>query len=319
MPRYLTPSRICFVILIELYLSDGTGADARTNLLKFIANNIDIATADDEESLPSLPSNDISIFTPLSQWLSSMPGRNIYDVFLQRIWDLDNLDSLHVLLDRLQGILAPAVTSATPAPYRLSRASPLGQCIRKAAVEFTRLTFAETCALWQVFSIFRAPTFETWAQRNPDAAKHLVANDSQPWENVPHLPLTGLEPGSLSVSDDDIDNLITFSIQRLQRQGTRLPVAIKVKLQEWMGMQSDLSSLSLNHFLAFFEHWRAGQYSMALESLHRYFDYSLSTRSGNDSMRVYYQYALLHLSVLHAEFECWEESADAMNECIATG
>jgi anaphase-promoting complex subunit 5 len=36
-------------------------------------------------------------------------------------------------------------------------------------------------------------------------------------------------------------------------------------------------------------------------------------------MRIYYQYALLHLSVLHADFDCWEESVDAMDECIATG
>ena len=121
------------------------------------------------------------------------------------------------------------------------------------------------------------------------------------------------------MSTDDTDALLTFSIQQLQKMGTRLPDSVKSKLQVWMKDQSDSGVQSLQHFLAFFEHWKAGQYTMALESLHRYFDYSLVTKSGSDNMRVYYQYALLHLSVLHADFDCWDESVEAMDECIATG
>jgi anaphase-promoting complex subunit 5 len=80
----------------------------------------------------------------------------------------------------------------------------------------------------------------------------------------------------------------------------------------------------LHHFMSFFEAWRAGQYTLALEELHRYFDYSIATK-GNatggqaDGVKVYYQYALLHLSVLHADFERWEEALGTMEECIATG
>lgn len=124
------------------------------------------------------------------------------------------------------------------------------------------------------------------------------------------------------VSAEDAAGLITFSIHQLQKLGTRLPKDTKTKLQQWMVDQWDSGVQSLQHFLAFFEHWKAGQYTMALESLHRYFDYSLVAKSstGNaDNMRVYYQYALLHLSVLHADFDCWEESVEAMDECIATG
>lgn len=36
-------------------------------------------------------------------------------------------------------------------------------------------------------------------------------------------------------------------------------------------------------------------------------------------MKMSYQYALLHLSVLHADFERWEESMEALGECVATG
>ncbi|CZT15135.1 uncharacterized protein RCC_01027 [Ramularia collo-cygni] len=125
-------------------------------------------------------------------------------------------------------------------------------------------------------------------------------------------------PVTLNTSAVDTDMLLGFAIHQLQKVGTRVPDDVKSRLEAWVGDQLDSGTQSLHFFMAFFEHWRAGQYTMALESLHRYFDYSLASRSGTDNMRVYYQYALLHLSVLHSDFECWDESIDAMNECIAT-
>jgi anaphase-promoting complex subunit 5 len=126
------------------------------------------------------------------------------------------------------------------------------------------------------------------------------------------------EPAS-NASAIDTDMLLGFAINQLQKLGTRVPDDVSSRLQTWIGEQTDSGTQSLHFFMAFFEHWRAGQYNMALESLHRYFDYSLTARTGGDNMRIFYQYALLHLSVLHADFECWDESVDAMNECIATG
>jgi anaphase-promoting complex subunit 5 len=52
---------------------------------------------------------------------------------------------------------------------------------------------------------------------------------------------------------------------------------------------------------------------MAFESLHRYFDYTMHTRD-----RSFYQYALLHMAILQADFGCFTESLAAMNETIAT-
>jgi anaphase-promoting complex subunit 5 len=52
---------------------------------------------------------------------------------------------------------------------------------------------------------------------------------------------------------------------------------------------------------------------MAFESLHRYFDYTMHTRQ-----RSYYQYALLHMAIMQADFGCYSEAAAAMTETIAT-
>jgi anaphase-promoting complex subunit 5 len=63
----------------------------------------------------------------------------------------------------------------------------------------------------------------------------------------------------------------------------------------------------------FFDSWRAGDYTTAFESLHRYFDYTMHTRD-----RSFYQYALLHMAILQADFGCFSEAVAAINETIST-
>lgn len=66
---------------------------------------------------------------------------------------------------------------------------------------------------------------------------------------------------------------------------------------------------------------------MAVESLHRYFDYAMGRGSAGPAgeaglagaPKTYFQYAQLHKSVLYADFECWAESVEALGECICTG
>jgi anaphase-promoting complex subunit 5 len=71
--------------------------------------------------------------------------------------------------------------------------------------------------------------------------------------------------------------------------------------------------LDADIFRSFFDAWRAGDYSSAFENLHRYFDYTTHTRD-----KSYYQYALLHMAILQADFGCFSEAIAAMNETIAT-
>ncbi|WPH01756.1 Hypothetical protein R9X50_00460800 [Acrodontium crateriforme] len=323
MPRYLTPSRLCLLALVDIYLSGRTASTSRLELLSFIASHIHAPTVDDERpenGISEISTGDASVFANrLSQWDSVIPGRTVYDVFLQRLWTLTGLDSLYVLFEHLGELTAPVVTTAGDGSRTLSRSSPLGQFIRRCGVEFTRLQFADSQALWDAFEVYISPTFGTWAQKHPEASNQFAANRSLPssfdtrYEANENQPLT-----TQCISTEETDNLVTFSLRQMQRLGSRVPPGIKVKLEQWITDQADSSMQSQQHFLAFFEYWRAGQYTMALESIHRYFDYSLVSKTGNDNMRVYYQYALLHLSVLHADFDCWEESIDAMDECIAT-
>ena len=63
----------------------------------------------------------------------------------------------------------------------------------------------------------------------------------------------------------------------------------------------------------FFEAWRAGDYTSAFDHLHRYFDYTMQARD-----KTYYQYALLHMAILQADFGCFDEAMASMVETIAT-
>jgi anaphase-promoting complex subunit 5 len=76
---------------------------------------------------------------------------------------------------------------------------------------------------------------------------------------------------------------------------------------------SGVSIPSLGHYLKFLDCWRAGDYASAFDNLHRYFDYTMQSRD-----RTFYQYALLNLAILQADFGCHSEAIPAMQEAIST-
>ena len=56
-----------------------------------------------------------------------------------------------------------------------------------------------------------------------------------------------------------------------------------------------------------------GDYPSSFDNLHRYFDYTMHSRE-----RTFYQYALLNLAVLHADFGAYSEAVAAIQETIST-
>jgi len=328
MARFLIPSKIALLVLAELYISVDLASKPRLDLLKFIASRIVVKSDLDRASLHerySLSSaDDVSQFeTVLSAEPTFVPGRTVYDLFLARLWDLEGPDALFALFQRMEELMnPPLVTEQHTETPRISRASPLGQFIRRCCVEFTRLQFSDTNALWHAFCDFRNSSYADWAPRNAEKAQAL--QDAQLSWAASELSLDAKASAEqMQTSTEDTSLLLTFSIHQLQKLGTRIPPDLKVNLERFLSQSLDASSTSLQHFLSFFEHWRAGQYTMALESLHRYFDYSLAARDAEGreggNVKLYYQYALLHLSVLHADFERWEASVGAMEECVGTG
>ena len=313
MARYLTPGKLSTLLLIEIQLlsdepfSFGLLDVVSSHVLPthFAASFVDALAEDLNQA-----SDVVSLGTILQALPSSLPGRTAFDFLLSQAWRCVDLDSLHGLFDRLHRLVHPEQAEER----RVSPASPTGHFMRRCLVEWTRLQFADSLALLDSFHVWLEPTRARWSRIHPEGAAKVM--DKKEFNGSLAPTSQTLEQ---TISSEDVEAALTHSIFVLQRIGQRLPAELKHRIDSW---SRQLSSQSLVHFLAFYESWRAGEYTMALENLHRYFDYSLSASRGAEDAagpRVQYQYALLHLSVLHADFERWQESVESMEECVITG
>ena len=71
-----------------------------------------------------------------------------------------------------------------------------------------------------------------------------------------------------------------------------------------------VAHLTLRRFL---NAWKAGDQPSSFEHLHRYFDYTMQSRD-----RTFYQYALLNLAILQADFGAFADAVAAMREAVAS-
>jgi len=76
--------------------------------------------------------------------------------------------------------------------------------------------------------------------------------------------------------------------------------------------ESTFPCTSVNGASSFLEAWRAGDYPTSFDNLHRFFDYTMQNRD-----RSFYQYALLNLAVLEADFGSYQEAVTAMQETVS--
>ncbi len=80
----------------------------------------------------------------------------------------------------------------------------------------------------------------------------------------------------LPVSTDDIEKLLEFQIDQMQKYGNRVPLGLRHQFHDLVIDSYMVPSLS--HYLSYLEAWRAGDYSTSFDYLHRYFDYTMQNR-----------------------------------------
>ena len=332
MSRYLTPSKVALLVLISSYTEGVVATSDHAKVLSFIITHV----LPDHKDATVIPSTDSDHFVSvtdfenaLSPLQSTIPGRTLWGYFLKKIWSIncfDNLDSflstaLILLSKSRDQILKERETGeeAVPGPGRISRTSPLGAFIRRCHLEYSRLQFEDGAALWQDLIAFRTSTRQVWERKNPPDARSaldinlsdLQIDASHPLSQIIYGRLTTDETKLSGFSTHDVEKLMEFQVSELQRLGGRLPEGMKLKLNQLS--RSGLSLPSLAHYLRFLDSWRAGDYASAFDNLHRYFDYTMQSKD-----RTFYQYALLNLAILQADFGCHSEAIPAMQEAIAT-
>ncbi|KAL4922174.1 anaphase-promoting complex subunit 5-domain-containing protein [Aspergillus aurantiobrunneus] len=332
MSRYLTPSKVALLCLIQIYTEGVVPNSSAIHVLSFVVaylsplGSADAPFSDGWTTQYSVSIEDLE--KALISRPSSIPGRSIWDLFLRKIWSIDSCDALEVFFTEISSTLAKTREEQIRerdvglAPesgcMRLARCSPLGAFVRRAQLEFTRLQFHDSVNLWKGFVKYRLSTYQAWARKNPsveqapvdinllelglDAGSHLA--------QVAYGILEDDEEDDNYVSTKEVERLLEFQIGELQRFGGRVPDEMKIQLQRIIA--SGVTLPNLIHYLRFLDAWRAGDYPSSFDNLHRYFDYTMHTRDKGT-----YQYALLNLAILQADFGCYGEAVSAMQEAVS--
>ncbi|KAH7386151.1 anaphase-promoting complex subunit 5-domain-containing protein [Cadophora sp. MPI-SDFR-AT-0126] len=342
MTRFLTPAKIGLLALIELY-TDAVVPNASTiSILSFILNQLLPSAYKSQsrelKSRPTLPF--ILDFKSFETLLTShpaaagLPGRSLWDHFLRKLWEIDSLDALHSffatkgnLLARHREEIKKDGELGIPPPsddmILLSRTSPFGSFIRRAKVEYERLRFSDALSLWIAFVHWREDSRTYWARRNGGlerwAGNRALAEGREDWgldatemlEHITYGALSSKDSDQGGISTDDVEKLLEFQVEQMQKLGNRIPDDLKERFRDIL--DNNIIIPSLSHYLNFLDAWRAGDYPTSFDNLHRYFDYTMQNRD-----RLFYQYALMNLAVLQADFGCFDEAVAAMLETVST-
>ncbi|PHH82022.1 hypothetical protein CDD82_7278 [Ophiocordyceps australis] len=352
MARHVSPSNIGLLILVELYADGAILGNAVLPVLSFLASHIltDMtpshgpasARASRWNKTQSIVNLIVSIksFEELLgsyAFIMGMPGRRLWDEFLHKLWAIDSLNALHEFFERLL-LLQQAAHGTLPSGnnshhqaanrVRLSYNSPFGVFVRKACLEFKRLHFHECADLWKDLVRYRQPTAQYIRRRNhsfaPLSFDSVLLHSDAEWGHdatsaVAKVayggmlvgPGIGQQRGRIAASTDEIECLLDFQVERMQKFGSRVPVSLRHKFGQLL--HDSYLVPSVTHYLSYLDAWRAGDYTTSFDLLHRYFDYTMQYRD-----RLFYQYALMNLAVLQADFGCHKEAVSAMLETVST-
>ncbi|OKL63090.1 hypothetical protein UA08_02006 [Talaromyces atroroseus] len=335
MSRYLTPSKVALLCLVSLYTEGIVPNTSAVPILSFlVAHILPVRPGDSDKSSRAFnrDRNHAVSMDELEEVLayhaSSIPGRSVWDLLLRKMWSLDCCDALesffadiHCIVEKpREELIYERDNGIVPVMDRmlLSRSSPLGAFVRRAQLEFTRLQFHDSVRLWRGFIKYRLPTYRAWARRHPSGGQSAVD------ANLAEL---GLDSGSYlgqviyrnieydsdeeaGISTKDVEQLLIFQVEELQRIGGRVPDEVRDQLEYIISTGVTVPSMS--HYIRFLDAWKAGDYPSSFDNLHRYFDYTVHSRD-----RSFYQYALLNLAILHADFGSYAEAVSAMQEAIS--
>jgi anaphase-promoting complex subunit 5 len=256
MTRFLTPSKIGLLALIEVYTDASVPTPSTIPILSFILSQLLPATlksqTQDPNSLPTLPFIfDLNAFeTVLAPHpsASGLPGRTLWDHFLKKLWDIDSLDALHVFFARRTHLLAKTREEirkdgeiGIPPPSEdmimLSHTSPFGSFVRKAKVEFERLRFSDALSLWTAFMRWREDSKVYWSRRNGGLGRWVgdkaLGDGEEEWGPQATEMLELVAYGRLSLEDDeegivstdDVEKLLEFQVEQMQSEST-LPLTL---------------------------------------------------------------------------------------------
>jgi hypothetical protein len=253
MLRYLAPAKVGLLALVELYVEGAVSNDATIPVVEFLASHLLDFSLINRPQYPehqwqhanALIRINVSVHH-FEKLLSSfaaadrLPGRRLWDRFLEKLWGIDSLHALHEFFERSSVLVAKSRAEVRRLAedkeqhhtgILLAPNSPLGAFVRKASLEFSKLQFEQSLELWKAFVDYRQPTAAYWKFRNSRFSRLsfdsvLLASEHEWGPQTLELAAAAyggiqrgdLRDGALLVSTDDIENLIEYQIAHGQSE-----------------------------------------------------------------------------------------------------
>lgn len=259
MARFLTPSKIGLLALIELYTQDVVPTASTIPILSFILNQLLPSTAKTAHLQTATSQNSLPFILTLETYetllsahpaASGFPGRTLWDQFLNKLWNIDSLNALHEFFDKRTNLLAQTheenkrdgemgIPPADGKMIFLSRTSPFGSFVRRSKVEFERLRFSDALSLWISFSKWRQETQRYYSRKvgmlGRWAGDKALEEGEMEWgvdatemlETVAYgIDILDHQEGC--VSSDEVEKLLEFQVEQMQSERVPLALAFRV-------------------------------------------------------------------------------------------
>lgn len=254
MLQYLTPAKVGLLTLIELYTEESVPNDAIVPVLDFISSrlldcDLPAAATGAPRDRWAMAESTIRFVLSVKQFeqllapfaaADRLPGRRLWDRFLEKLWGIDSLHTLQEFFEQLPNLLVRTkdelrrlaeLGEEPPSGILLSRVSPFGTFVRRSHLEFSRLPFNKAADLWKAFVRYRQPTASYWMRRNPHydplSFDSVLMTGAHEWgEATDELAVVaygtmvlGVDDGDVTpVGTDDIENLLEMQVELLHSE-----------------------------------------------------------------------------------------------------
>lgn len=249
MSRYLTPTKVGLLALVSLYTESVVPSTATIPILSFLISHLLPLSPNSSHSAPATSAHRLDASVDSLQQatighVSGIPGRTVWDLLLNKLWEVTSFDAFHIFFDDLSLLLERPrdeqdiedLEESKASQIRLSRTSPLGAFVRRSQLEFTRLQFHDDVALWKSFVMYRHSTLAQWRRRHPGVGDNIDTNlpgaageHNELVRDAVYGEVISRGSGKSSVSTEDVEKLLEYQVDQMQSMSIR-PVRTNLSL-----------------------------------------------------------------------------------------
>jgi len=235
MGRFLTPSKVALLALAQVYSKGSIPLSGTARVLNVLISRILLDSKESDELLQQQVGDTVlDLEQALAGQASAIPGRTVWDLLLKGLWAIDCADALDwfisetpLLLGKTRDeLLKERDEGLPPQPAgKIVRTSPLGLFIRRCSLEYLRLQFQDSTALWMDFIAYRMPSKGAFTRKNPHVLRSAFDSNIADLEIDTSDTLTGImfrrmledvDGQQKTYSTYDCEKLMEFQVSEMQ-------------------------------------------------------------------------------------------------------